>query len=305
MSATTTGPPVSVVIPTYNDDEFLSRAVESALTQAYEPLEILLIDSSDSPVAAKLSDGHEPVRQITTPPNGPGAARNVGIDDATGEYIAFLDADDEWLPGKLAAQIEELEVSNAAFAFSEEYVVSVDGAREHVPGLSFPEDEPPHEYYFRNGTGIGSRTVVVRSDCLEHQRFDEELDAREDPHLWTRLLREYRPVKIPEPLAVKHARADSLTADPELVWQNERRSIEDLTARFDELEPYRTDRLTEANYRCAKRLLGAGKNRRARTIIRGSDRRGPRMMVLLGLSYLPVGHGAAVDGMDAVYRLAT
>lgn len=296
---------VSVIIPTYNDDEYLPRAVESVLSQDYDPVEILLVDSADSAVAANLANEHDCIEHLTTPPNGPGAARNVGIDAATGEYIAFLDADDEWLEGKLRRQLSKLEDKGADFVFSEAYQITKAGERQHQTGITFPDDEPPHEYYFRKGTGIGSRTVVVRHECVAETRFDEGLAAREDPHLWTRILRDYEPVKIDEPLAIKHSRPDSLTADLELVWKNERQSIKKLADTFNELEQYRDDRLIEADYRYAKRLLQNGRNRRARKILtrlQDSEDNDPRILALLAISYLPFAHRAAVDGLDTAYQ---
>jgi len=296
---------ISVIIPTYNDDEYLPRAVESVLSQAYDPVEIFLVDSADSAVAADFANERECIEYLRTPPNGPGAARNVGIDAAAGEYIAFLDADDEWLEGKLRRQISKLEDTGADFVFSEEYQITEAGEREHLKGITFPDDEPAHEYYFRKGTGIGSRTVVVRHGCVAERRFDEELAAREDPHLWTRILRDHKPAKVDEPLAIKHYRPDSLTADLDLVWKNERQSIKKLADAFNELEQYRDDRLTEADYRYAKRLLQDGRNKRARQIltrIQNSDDTDPRILALLAISYLPFAHRTAIDRLNTAYQ---
>lgn len=293
---------VSVIIPTYNDDEYLSRAVESVISQEYDEIEILLIDSSDSSVAVSLADTYDSIQRITTPPNGPGAARNAGIEEAKGEYIAFLDADDEWLQNKVATQVTALENTEANFVFCEEYIEREDGTRKHSAGITFPDEEPPHEYYFQKGTGIGSRTVMMCSECLERYRFNERLNAREDPHLWTRILRDYDPVKISEPLAVKHLRDDSLTANHELVWENERDSINDLADRYEELEPYRSKRLTEADYRFAKRLLRDGMNARARKRLHQLNPNEIRVLSLIAISYLPTGHQQAVDGLDTVYQ---
>jgi len=293
---------VSVIIPTYNDDEYLSRAVKSVISQKYDEMELLLIDSSDSSVAVSLADTYSSIQRITTPPNGPAAARNAGIEEARGEYIAFLDADDEWLPNKITTQVTTLESTEASFVFSEEYIEREGSRRKHSTGITFPDEEPVHEYYFRKGTGIGSRTVMVRSECLECHRFNEQLDAREDPHLWTRILRDYDPVKISEPLAIKHLRNDSLTADHELVWKNERDSINDLADHYEELEPYRSKRLSEADYRFAKRLLRDGMNVRARKRLHQLDQNGVRVLSLIATSYLPIGHQQAVDGLDTIYR---
>ncbi|WP_435063651.1 glycosyltransferase family 2 protein [Halobaculum sp. EA56] len=282
---------VSVIIPTYDDDEYLPRAVESVVElQDYTPIEIVLVDSAESDVAAQLSEDHRNVRHVHAPPEGPGAARNEGISASSGEFIAFLDADDEWLEGKISKQVDRLRQTGSGFSFTEEYVITEDGNEVRLSGISFPKGEPPHEYYFKKGTGIGSRTVVVRREFLLDERFDEELEAREDPHLWTRILRRTDPVKVSEPLAVKHERGNSLTSDEELVWRSERKAIVDLAKRFPELERYRDTRLQEADYRFGKRLLiGRESNRARRTFLSSLREHGPdtRMLVLLVVTFVP------------------
>lgn len=297
---------VSIIIPTYNDDDYLPRAVGSVLDQEYRPIEILVIDSSCSSVAEELADTHDQVTRLTAPPDGPGAARNVGISAANGEFIAFLDADDEWLEQKLSRQISELNRTESSFAFSEELLTTSDGKTKHLEGITIPDDVAAHEYYFKKGTGIGSRTVVVRRECLLNHQFDEELSAREDPHLWTRILANYDPIKIQEPLAVKNSRSDSLTADLEMVWQSERASVIDLANKFDELNKYRDERLMEADYRYAKRLLKRGQNVEARQILtqicrdNGAD---IRILALGMITYLPFGYESGVKIMNRIYSI--
>ncbi len=100
-----TGRPITVVIPTYNRAALLRRAVVSALAQTLAPLEILVIDDgSTDETAAVCAEWGPPVRAIATPNGGVARARNIGVGEARGEWIAFLDSDDEWEPQKLAVQ---------------------------------------------------------------------------------------------------------------------------------------------------------------------------------------------------------
>ncbi len=114
-SGTPSGPKVSVVIPTYNSEEYLDQALQSILGQRYRPMEVLVVDDgSESPDVREVAEAFgPPVRVIRQQHLGAVAARNTGIAEATGEYLAFLDADDIWSPGKLQTQVEYLESHRA------------------------------------------------------------------------------------------------------------------------------------------------------------------------------------------------
>lgn len=97
---------VSVVIPCYNASRFLRETLDSAIGQTHPPLEILVIDDGSTDDSANIARSYgPPVRVISQPNQGESVARNRGIDEARGEWIAFLDADDVWLPEKLARQL--------------------------------------------------------------------------------------------------------------------------------------------------------------------------------------------------------
>src|SRR5215831_17523556 len=102
---------VSVIVPTYNRAHTLRRCLDSALGQTISPDEVIVVDdaSTDDTTSVVKSISDERLRLITMPSRkGAQAARNVGITNAKGEYIAFLDSDDEWLPQKLEWQIKEI-----------------------------------------------------------------------------------------------------------------------------------------------------------------------------------------------------
>jgi len=106
---------ISVVIPTYNRAALLGRAVESALAQTVAPLEILIVDDGSTDNTTDLCGAWgAPVRYIKTPNGGVAKARNVGIAEARGEWVALLDSDDEWEPDKLAAQCAALDAASEA-----------------------------------------------------------------------------------------------------------------------------------------------------------------------------------------------
>lgn len=103
-------PDISVIIPVYNTEKYLAQAIESVLTQTVKPAEIIVVDdgSTDGSVNIALQFGDE-IRVLKLGENcGAPAARNYGIGQASGEYLAFLDADDLWTPDKLKNQLSYL-----------------------------------------------------------------------------------------------------------------------------------------------------------------------------------------------------
>ena len=99
---------ISVVIPAYNSGKYIPRAIESVLTQTLKPDEIFIVDDNSTDDTAKIVRQFDSVRYIHQAHAGASTARNIGIEAATSEWIAFLDADDEWLPEFLHKQIELL-----------------------------------------------------------------------------------------------------------------------------------------------------------------------------------------------------
>lgn len=101
------GPVVSVVMPAYNAERFVDEAVESVLTQSHQRLEVIVVDDgSTDGTGARVRAYGDQVRYLRQANAGAGAARNRGVEAATGDYVAFLDADDLWRPEKLEVQLE-------------------------------------------------------------------------------------------------------------------------------------------------------------------------------------------------------
>ena len=102
---------VSVIIPVYNCETYLAEAIDSVLAQTYAPVEIIVVDDGSTDGSAQVAARYAPrVRCLHQENSGIGAARNRGIEQASGNLLAFLDADDLWSPDKLARQVVALDL---------------------------------------------------------------------------------------------------------------------------------------------------------------------------------------------------
>ena len=103
-------PLVSVIIPVYNGERYLEAALKSVIEQDYCPIEIIVVDDGSTDKSAEIAKYFKEIQYIFQSNKGPGPAnaRNTGIRAVKGEYIAFLDADDIWMPNKLSIQMNYL-----------------------------------------------------------------------------------------------------------------------------------------------------------------------------------------------------
>jgi glycosyltransferase involved in cell wall biosynthesis len=201
---------ISVIIPAYRSAGTIRRAIDSALAQTYAPAEIIVVDDGSPDDQATVITGTygSRVRLLRKDNGGAASARNAGIDQATGEYIAFLDADDHWESHKLASQLEVFdrhpEVGLVAGSFFE--------ARPEGPRRERLVQAAPRSWYgrvlrftgtraFRLATVIWTSTVISRRAPLERERFDTGLASCHDRDLWFRLVLQSPAYLVVAPLA--------------------------------------------------------------------------------------------------------
>ena len=192
---------ISVVIPTYNREKTIERSARSVLNQTYKNIELIIVDdcSSDNTKAVvdKLAKGDKRVKYIRFEKNkGACAARNAGIDAANGEYIAFHDSDDEWLPKKLDKQIDTLTKTGAKIIFCKYYMIR-DGRQEGIAPKIFKEGFIDN---LQTVCGIGTQTLIAPSDVFKEFHFDERLPRFQDLELMIRMAKKYQLYCMEEPL---------------------------------------------------------------------------------------------------------
>ncbi|OPX90600.1 MAG: Chondroitin synthase [Pelotomaculum sp. PtaB.Bin104] len=185
-------PQISVVIPTYNRADYIIDAVNSVLSQTYTNYEIIVVDDGSTDNTKLLLQPYlNKIQYIYQPNKGVSAARNAGIREARGEWIAFLDSDDEWLPGKLEAQIEDIDrypkavLSCTNISFEGHGSKSIELFRECVSYLISKTEliQNPIMHSF-----VCTPTVLAKRDSINAVgMFDEQLTIYEDIDLWFRL----------------------------------------------------------------------------------------------------------------------
>lgn len=208
MGPTQSNPLVSVVVPTYERPEAANRAIESVLGQTYRPIELIVVDDhSPQPMVDALGPINADDVRITTirheENRGGNAARNTGLDAATGEFVAFLDDDDEWLPEKLERQVAALEREDAGFAYTGVRNVGPDGETISITSSS-NGGRVTKRLLFGNFIGTFSAVMARRTVIERAGKLDERLPSWQDWEYYVRLSRYGRCVAIPEPLVVRH-----------------------------------------------------------------------------------------------------
>ena len=199
-------PLVSVVIPAYNAAGFVRRAVDSVLAQTFADFELLVVDDGSTDGTREVLAGYgDRLRVLAQPNGGPAAARNQGLHHAQGEYVAFLDADDHWLPQKLSRQLQLMSTRpEVGFCSTATSVVTDSGAPAGVWPCGTGAEPMPDLLFIRSAAISGSTSGVLarRALLLQAGGFDESLRGFEDPDLWIRLSARAGYACIPEALTV-------------------------------------------------------------------------------------------------------
>lgn len=205
---------VSVITPAYNSEKYIKEAVESVASQTISVYEHIIVDDGSTDdtlkILKELSKKYKNIKILTQANQGAGIARNKGIQESSGRYIAFLDSDDKWYPTKIAKQLEVFDLQSPAIVFS-----SYDVIREPTKKRVRTVTAAP-VLHFKNmliTDPIGCLTAVYDTRQVG-KIFMPELRQRQDWGLWMRVLKRYdMAIGISESLAVLRLRSDSLTAN--------------------------------------------------------------------------------------------
>ncbi len=183
MSATV--PMISVVMPAYNASGYIGQTIESVLNQTFTDFELLIIDdgSTDSTLTVAHQYGRRDrrIKVISQANQGVSATRNRGIQEAKGQFMAFLDADDLWLTDKLAAHIEHFHTNpNLAVSFSRVEFISTDGEPTGQISTSRLVNLKPEDFLYENPTSTMSNPIARSEVFAQVGGFAEDMSYSED-----------------------------------------------------------------------------------------------------------------------------
>ncbi|MUV59832.1 glycosyltransferase family 2 protein [Halobacterium sp. CBA1126] len=211
---------VSIITPTYNRGDILPRAIDSVLNQSFENFEYIVVDDASTDRTQAIVEEYEDdrIRYLRHEANRrQAAARNTGIEAANGEYVAFIDSDDEWLPKKLARQMDEISQRDNDWIgiYCDSTTQRTSRLKEVITKL-FPYEvrEEGREELMRDilamqgNISAGSSLVVRTNVAREIGGFDETLPRHEDIDFVLRLLQEGNLAYLDEELVIVHESPD-------------------------------------------------------------------------------------------------
>ena len=196
-------PDISVIIPAFNRAHTLPKALDSVLSQTLKPREIIVVDDGSTDETNTVLANYPGLCIISQDNRGVSAARNVGIEKAGGEWLAFLDSDDEWLKEKLEKQWDTICIDDKLICHTEEIWIRngqrVNPMKKHKKfgGIIYERCLPL--------CVISPSSVMIHRSVFEDVGvFDESLEVCEDYDLWLRICAKYSVLFIDEPLIVKY-----------------------------------------------------------------------------------------------------
>ena len=253
-------PKVSVIIPTHNYARFLPESVKSVLGQTFGDFELIIVDdgsTDDTAAVARRYFDDRRVRYICQEKRGLSGTRNNGISHARGEYVAFLDADDFWLPEKLERQLKVFEQADSGVALVYCFIEYVDEEGKVLESVKeLPIANPALKDLLHTNWVLGSgSSVLIRKSAFDRVGFfDEEMKSLEDLNMWLRILHEYDSARADEVLVRVMRHRSSMQADLKRMERNMLLHIGKAVGMFPELKPFRT----EARFQVYKGLLYLG-----------------------------------------------
>lgn len=280
-------PKISVVIPTRNRSDMLSRAIGSVLEQTMKDLEVIVVDDASTQdveaVVRSFADARLVLVRHATAKGG-GGSRNTGILRARGEFVAFLDDDDEWLPEKLELQLATISSDDQpGMVYTGSFHIDQRSGHTHkvfCPG----EQRDLHRHLLKQNIIGTTSTIMVRRTCFtEGVMFDEHLQSCQDWDLYLKITRHFTVACIGRPLVKYYIHDNRIT-----------RSFVDL------IQGHRAIlRRVISQYSCSRSVIGYHHFKIGKLALQFGDKRTGRQEILRSLSFTPWA------GLNLLYLMAS
>jgi len=258
---------ISVIIPTYNNEKYISKAIDSVLSQTYQNFSIIVIDDGSTDNTKQiLTRYQEKITYIYQENQGVSVARNTGIHNSNSDYIAFLDSDDEWLPRKLEMQVGILDKKkNIGLVHSNDIRISEDGKILYIdkPKAKYLNGKIS-KYLLLRKASIKTSTVLLRSTCLKKVGlFDTNLSkiGVEDRDLWIRFTKHFNAYYVDEPLVKFRICSNSMSHNREKMVKGRYYVVDKYYPQKRLFNIFRRRILSAIHYEMAKSLSWKGYTR--------------------------------------------
>jgi glycosyltransferase involved in cell wall biosynthesis len=228
-------PKVSIILPIYNSAQFIEEALESIRQQTFQDYEVLVVDDGSGDQTGEIVKRHKDrLRYIYQEHGGPAKARNRGIRESTGKYVAFLDSDDLWLPTKLEKQVDMMDrnpelgmVITENLCFNERGVFMPSmGKRKRLMGGDVAKNIFVHSW-------VGTPTVMVKREVFDRVGlFEEQLQLAEDDNMWVRIAVNFKVGLLDEVLVKVRDHPSRTILDREKMFESVRANIELLSHKY-------------------------------------------------------------------------
>lgn len=263
---------VSVVIPTYNREKLIIQTLKSVTNQSYQNLEIIVVsDGSTDNTDAILEEykRKDPrIKYISYHPNrGGNYARNIGIKNATGNYIAFIDDDDEWVPEKIHLQMKEFKKDTRIGLVYTGAKITYEDQKISYTSIPKKTGDLSKEILISNYIGSTSRVIVKASVLDQSGMFDDKLKAQQDYDLWIRICQITHIGAVPQPLLIYNNFGSTLQVSDDI--KKYEQSIKYIYKKYDVLyketeEKIRTKHQQSCCMTLANKCLRNGEPKKAR-----------------------------------------
>ena len=254
-------PHVSVLIPTYNGEEFVGDAIESVLAQTFDDFELLIVDDASTDDTIGVAESYDDDRIVVhRSEENLGIARNMNraVGLADGELLAFLDQDDLWKAEKLKRHVDAHSASGAAVVYSNVDIVTLTDRR--IERVRPPRPEPAGEslvrqlYVSLNFIRTFSGVTIQRSAWEDVNGLDTDLTTSADYDLYLRLAENHEFERVDQTLVVKRQHAENTSGDYETLYEDINYILSKTRQRRPELDPLSSEESREYGF---QRAFGA------------------------------------------------